>query len=179
MTGVIRYPHEKRQKKNEIIGGKKAGLENILLAGAFLGMMILPLLYVFTPLFEFADYQLPSWVSILGLVMIPLALWLFYRSHNDLGLNWSPSLEVRSGHSLVTRGVYQYVRHPMYTSIWIWCLIQALLLHNYIGGLSGLVFFGLLYCLRVGREEDMMVDQFGEEYQAYMKKTGRLLPKVG
>jgi protein-S-isoprenylcysteine O-methyltransferase Ste14 len=40
-----------------------------------------------------------------------LAVWLFWRSHADLGRNWSPSLELREGHELVTEGVYRYVRH--------------------------------------------------------------------
>ncbi|MEL6588643.1 MAG: protein-S-isoprenylcysteine O-methyltransferase, partial [Bacteroidota bacterium] len=167
-TGIIRYPHEKRQKKNRIQTDKKDSLEKALLAGTLLGMALLPIIYIFTPLLSFADYQLPLWVSLIGLALIPLTLWLFWRSHRDLGLNWSVSLEVREEHRLVTNGVYKNVRHPMYTAIWLWGILQACLLPNYIAGFSALLFFGLLYFLRVGREERMMQQTFGEEYKQYM-----------
>ncbi|MEM1321135.1 MAG: protein-S-isoprenylcysteine O-methyltransferase [Bacteroidota bacterium] len=177
-TGFIRSPYEKRQKQNTIVNDQRTGLEKTLLAGAFLGMAVLPLLYILSPWLNFANYQLPTWAAVIGILLIPPTLWLFYRSHKDLGLNWSPSLEVRSEHNLVTNGVYKNIRHPMYTSIWLWIILQPLLLQNYIAGLSGLVFFGILYFLRVDREENMMIQQFGEEYRDYMGRTGRLLPKL-
>jgi len=73
------------------------------------------------------------------------ALWLFCRSHLDLGQNWSQSLEIRKGHQLVTDGVYRFIRHPMYASIWIWCLAQGLLLEN--GWPGGTLYWGLPSCI--------------------------------
>ncbi|MEM9928702.1 MAG: protein-S-isoprenylcysteine O-methyltransferase [Bacteroidota bacterium] len=175
-TGIIRYPHEKRNRQNNVTTNKKKGLEILLLALVWVGMMILPLIYVFTSWLSFADYQLPVFWQILGILLIIPGLWLFYRSHHDLGQNWSVSLEIREGHNIISSGVYELIRHPMYTAIWLLCLAQALLLNNYVAGLSGLVFFGLLYFLRVGREEKMMLGQFGQEYQEYMKKTKRIVP---
>jgi protein-S-isoprenylcysteine O-methyltransferase Ste14 len=55
---------------------------------------------------------------------------------------------------------------------------QALFLANWVAGLGGLVGFGLLYFLRVPKEEDMMLQEFGEPYRQYMAKTGRILPKT-
>ncbi len=176
-TWMIRAPHERRQKKNNITVDRKTTLEKFLLFGAFLGMAILPLFYVFSSLLAFANYSLPVPLQILGVVLVPITLWLFYRSHKDLGLNWSPTLEMRAEHTLVTKGVYKKVRHPMYTSIWILVIAQALLLNNYVAGLSGLLFFGVLYFLRVAKEEQMMLQQFGDQYQDYMQVTGRLMPK--
>jgi len=34
-----------------------------------------------------------------------------------------------------------------------------------------------LYLVRVGPEEQMMIDRFGDEYREYMERTGRLFPK--
>ncbi|MEM9259489.1 MAG: protein-S-isoprenylcysteine O-methyltransferase [Bacteroidota bacterium] len=175
-TGIIRYPHEKRNKANQVTTDKKQGLEQLLLFLVFLGMMILPMLYLFTSWLSFADYQLPVLWQILGLVLIVPGLWLFYRSHYDLGRNWSVSLEIREGHNIVNSGVYKLIRHPMYLAIFLLVIAQALLLNNYIAGPAGLLFFGLLYLLRVGREEKMMIQQFGEEYVAYMKGTKRIIP---
>jgi protein-S-isoprenylcysteine O-methyltransferase Ste14 len=103
---------------------------------------------------------------------------LFYRVHIELGRNWSDSLEVREQHALVTHGLYRYVRHPMYTAFFMWALAQALLLPNWIAGPAGLVGFGTLFLFRVGREEQMMLDSFGDEYRAYMKRTARLIPGI-
>ena len=72
-----------------------------------------------------------------------LSLWLFWRSHADLGKNWSVSLEVRQGHQLIKHGVYRSIRHPMYASIWLWCLAQGLLLENWLAGWYALVAFAL------------------------------------
>jgi protein-S-isoprenylcysteine O-methyltransferase Ste14 len=113
------------------------------------------------------------------MIILAMAVWLFWRSHADLGRNWSPSLELREGHELVTEGVYRSVRHPMYASMWLWGVAQALLLQNWIAGWVSLVMFMPLYLLRVPREERMMLDEFGEEYRAYMDRTGRVIPRLG
>ena len=75
---------------------------------------------------------------------------------DDLGGNWSATLEIRERHSLVTHGVYRRVRHPMYAAHWLWGIAQALLIQNWIAGVGGLLFFAPLYLLRV--RGDSMVD---------------------
>jgi len=106
------------------------------------------------------------------------ALGMFYLTHKALGTNWSVSLDVRKNHQLITKGVYRYMRHPMYTAFWLWALAQALLLPNWVAGLSGIVGFALLYFVRVNREEQLMIDTFGEDYRSYMLRTKRLIPWI-
>ena len=85
---------------------------------------------------------------------------------------------VREQHSLVTTGVYAHVRHPMYAAFWLWALAQFLLLPNWIAGAAGLVGFGVLFFGRVGAEERMLVDHFGDDYRRYMARTARIIPGV-
>jgi protein-S-isoprenylcysteine O-methyltransferase Ste14 len=66
----------------------------------------------------------------------------------------------------------------MYASHLLWALAQILILHNLIAGFSFIVVMVPHYLFRVGAEEKMMIDQFGSAYEDYMKKTGRVLPKV-
>ena len=106
------------------------------------------------------------------------ALWLFWRSHVDLGQNWSVSLEMRERHQLVTDGVYRFIRHPMYASIWLWSLAQGMLLQNWFAGWSLVPTFAAMYFIRTPREERMMCDAFGDEYRHYMRRTGRLFPRI-
>ena len=174
---LIRNPHYQRNKENKIVRDRKTIQENFLLFCVLLGMLFLPFVYVFTPLLSFADYSLATWVHITGIILYILSIYLFWKSHHDLGQNWSSSLEIREQHTLIVDGIYKHIRHPMYTSVWLWCIAQALLLPNYVAGFSGIISFALLYFLRVGNEEQMMLDQFGEEYETYMQNTGRVLPK--
>lgn len=157
--------------------------ERRLLGLLSVGSFFVPAVYAFTAWLDPADYHLPPRVGLriggVGAAVMALALWLFRRSHEDLGRNWSPSLQLREEHELVTRGVYRRVRHPMYASQWLWGVAQAALLQNWIAGPAGLVSFLPLYLSRVPREEGMMLDEFGEEYRAYVLRTGRVLPRLG
>jgi protein-S-isoprenylcysteine O-methyltransferase Ste14 len=63
-------------------------------------------------------------------------------------------------------------------SEWWWGVARALLLQNWVAGLAGLELFTSLYVLRVPREERMMLNRFGEEYHAYMNRTGRVVPQL-
>ena len=175
---MIRIPYRLRTRGRRVVVSRVTALEVFLLALSVVGMVIIPLVYVFTSLLDFADYRLPAWTGWTGTVIFIVGLWLLWISHRELGENWSSTLEVKENHRLITVGIYKYVRHPMYAAIWLWGVAQALLLHNFIAGWSHPVSFGLLYFLRVPREEKMMLEQFGEEYRAYMKKTGRIIPRL-
>ena len=112
------------------------------------------------------------------MVTLCAALWLFYRSHVDLGRNWSISLEIRKEHRLVTTGVYRFIRHPMYSSFFLLALAQVLLVPNWLAGASGLLGVGVLYAFRVQQEERMMLEGFGTDYRSYMAHTKRLIPWI-
>jgi protein-S-isoprenylcysteine O-methyltransferase Ste14 len=152
--------------------------EGVLLAISFAGLFILPLIYVTTGEPRSADYPFHPALAWLGTAVFALALFGFYRTHRDLGRFWSVTLEIRQTHQLVTTGVYRHVRHPMYAAFFLWAIAQALLLSNWIAGLAGLLGFGTLFALRVGREERMMEATFGDAYRAYAARTWRVMPGV-
>ena len=114
----------------------------------------------------------------LGVACLVVGLWLFYRSHDDLGTNWSITLEVREQHRLITHGVYRRIRHPMYTALLLYSVGQALVIPNWLAGPSYLVAFGIFFAFRVKAEERMMLEQFGDEYAGYAARTQRLVPGV-
>jgi protein-S-isoprenylcysteine O-methyltransferase Ste14 len=178
ITTAIRYPFAKTNKNNSIKRTYKSQIEFFLLLVAWLGMMVIPIVYIILPDYGYGNYKGNRWIQIIGIAIMPFTVWLFYRSHKDLGRNWSSSLEVRDHHSLCDSGVYKYIRHPMYSSIWLWVIIQALLLPNWIAGMSGLIAFGLLYILRIKKEEKMMEEEFGDDYLSYKKRTKRLIPTI-
>lgn len=103
---------------------------------------------------------------------------MFWRAHIALGRNWSPTLQIYAEQTLVTRGIYHFIRHPMYASQWLWVIAQALLPQNWLAGPVCALVFLPLYLLRVPLEEQMMLDTFGEQYRVYMNQTGRIFPKL-
>jgi protein-S-isoprenylcysteine O-methyltransferase Ste14 len=149
-----------------------------LLALAFLGLWLVPLIYAATGFPAALDRPLIPAIAVLGVIALCGALVLFYRSHADLGKNWSISLQIRNEHRLVTTGIYRFIRHPMYTSFFLLAVAQALLLPNWLAGLTGLVGVGILYAFRVRQEERMMLERFGTDYQNYMAHTARLIPWI-
>lgn len=172
----IRHVYSERTKGVERTERRIDGLEKALLPVVAVGTMLLPLMYLFSPWLAFADYELPTWAHAVGAALLIAGLLLFRRSHADLGLNWSISVESRRGHELVRTGVYARVRHPMYSAIFLFSIGQGLLLDNWLAGWSALVCFTPLYLVRTPREERLMLDVFGDEYRAYMAETGRLWP---
>lgn len=140
------------------------------------GLIYLPCLAIVTPLLDFAFFPAPLWRLGPGAGLALLGLWLFWRSHADLGRNWSPVLELRDSHSLVTTGVYRTIRHPMYSAIFLLAVAQAIFLANWIVGPAGLLAFSVLYLDRVKPEEDMMATRFGPAWTQYAARTGRLWP---
>ena len=174
---TIRAVYTIPAKKNKITDDRTPRLEWLPMLFSSVGLLVLPLIYVLTSWLSFADYGLPEWVGWVGVGVFAPALWLLWRSHVDLGRNWTPTPQVREGHCLVTGGVFRSIRHPMYAAHWLWAIAQALLLHNWITGPALLVTFLPLYLLRVPREERMLQDRFGEEYRDYMSRTGRVIPR--
>jgi len=174
---AIRAPISQKQRKEAKSESRVSVQENVMLGLLFLAMFFLPLIYSATSWLDFANYLLPSWAGWLGVVLILLALIVFWRSHADLGLNWSPSLEIRTEHTLITNGIFGYIRHPMYASQFIWVIAQPLLIQNWIAGFLDLFVFITFYFLRVRAEEKMMLDTFGDEYREYMNNTGGVIPK--
>lgn len=174
---AIRAPHGQRSRSVVVERDCRGPVEKALLAVAMVSFFV-PLVWIASPAFGFADYALSPAAWGAGVVCLALGLWMFHRSHADLGTNWSVTLQVREGHTLVTGGVYAYVRHPMYSALFLYSAGQALAAPNWIAGPSYLAAMVPLIATRLGAEERMMRDRFGAEWDAYAARTRRLVPGV-
>lgn len=173
---LIRGPWEYRNKKSKPVESRDSGKERFNLLLVFTGSVTMPVLYLCTPWFDYANYSASTLQGVLGTVAAVLGVYLFWRSHHDLGRQFSPKLEMQEAHTLVCAGVYQRVRHPMYTAVFLTATAQLLLLANFLVGPAFLLAFSILYFARIEREEQMMLDHFGEQYVAYKARTNRLFP---
>jgi protein-S-isoprenylcysteine O-methyltransferase Ste14 len=174
---AIRAPHGRRSRAVKTVKSFKDAREAVLLVLAWVGFLA-PLIWVASPAFSFAEYPLHLIPLLAGSTCLVLGLWYLYRSHADLGTYWSVTLELRESHRLITQGVYRRVRHPMYAALFLYSVGQVLAVPNWIAGPSYLVSFAILFLFRVGLEEQMMLDAFGNEYATYMAQTKRLVPGI-
>jgi protein-S-isoprenylcysteine O-methyltransferase Ste14 len=122
------------------------------------------------------NFRLPGWLRWVGFVIGLAGLGLWTWTQAALGAMWSAQLQLREQHHLVTTGPYARIRHPLYTAMCIWSTGVALVTANWIFvALAVMVVAGS--CIRAPREEQMMIEQFGDEYREYIKRTGKFLPK--
>jgi protein-S-isoprenylcysteine O-methyltransferase Ste14 len=118
---LIRAFYQRKAQRNR---GKVDFRESKLVLLARLGLgipfMLVFFAYMFRPsLLAWAALPLPVWMRwsgvILGLTSLPLILWV----QRALDANFSITLHVRDEHTLVTAGPYRWVRHPMYSVLYI------------------------------------------------------------
>jgi protein-S-isoprenylcysteine O-methyltransferase Ste14 len=175
---TIRHPFERRARKVRVRETLFDWREQSLLGAAFLGLLVIPAIYAVSGFPAVLNRPFIPVLAWLGLLLLIGALWLFRRSHADLGRNWSITLQMRDEHVLVKSGVYRLIRHPMYSSFFLLGIAQFLLLPNWFAGLAGPVGAGILYGFRVRREERMMLEFFGDDYHDYMAETKRIVPWI-
>jgi protein-S-isoprenylcysteine O-methyltransferase Ste14 len=78
---------------------------------------------------------------------------------------------------LMTEGVYAYTRNPMYAAF-ILFLIPALslLMNDVLIILTSAILYAV-FRINIGKEEDFLQRQFGEDYRRYAEKVPRLIPR--
>jgi len=176
-----RSPHGQATDRRETLLGL---LLNFI---GFFSQQLLPLVYILTPWLSEADYSLGGSrlvnlriaIQGFGCLTFALSLWLLWRAHIELGQSWSGGVDIGEAHTLVTDGLYRVVRHPIYAAFWLWGFAQLLMLPNWVVGLAGMLGHMPNYFYRIPREEQMLLDHYGEAYQEYMHSTPRILPRLG
>lgn len=133
--------------------------------------------YYFTPALSRFSLDWPLWIGALGDALLAASVALFVWSHLSLGINWTANVDVAQGQQMVTTGPYRWVRHPMYSSFILMSAALLLATANLVVALPFGVTIMAMYADRVAAEEEMMTQEFGDEYARYMSRTGRLLPR--
>ena len=111
--------------------------------------------------------------AVVGALAGGLLLWAF----RSLGPNLTDTVVTRQAHTLVTRGPYQWVRHPFYDAVAMFVIANGLLTANWFVFLTGSLAFALIVA-RTRREEENLLRRFGDSYADYMRRSGRFLPRI-
>src|SRR3712207_2495835 len=101
---------------------------------------------------------------------------LNYGIFSSLGENVTPTAGTREDHKLVTTGPYRWVRHPLYSAGAALAVALNLLVGSWFTTASGTTALTLLL-MRLPKEEEELIERFGDEYREYAERTGRLFPR--
>jgi protein-S-isoprenylcysteine O-methyltransferase Ste14 len=160
------------KKREEALASKIAGILGLI---GFVAVLI----YAFKPTWlSWASLPLPVWMRWLGVVITLLGFVLLQWAQYTLGKNWSDTPRMIKAQSLITSGPYRFIRHPIYTAFLLILGSTLLISANWLIGLAWIVMTLLEVASRVRFEENLMLEFFGDQYREYMKKTGRLLPRI-
>ena len=169
----IRYHQPKRDNATEIQTKRE-----IFLASQFtICLLFSHIAWLVGDSLDVATVPFPTAVPIFGTSLMVGGLILLGMVHRALGSNFSARLEIQQEHTLIRHGPYQYVRHPMYTSGFLYLLGAGLLSGNWLVLSVPVISFSLLVFLRIADEEKMLEQHFGEEWKHYQQHTGKLLPR--
>ncbi len=92
-----------------------------------------------------------------------------------LGNRFSGLVAIQPGHSLVTTGLYARIRHPSYLGLLVSAFGWSLAFRSGLGVLLSVLLVPPVIA-RMNSEETLLASEFGAEYEAYRKRTRRLLP---
>jgi protein-S-isoprenylcysteine O-methyltransferase Ste14 len=118
----------------------------------------------------------PLWLQVAGMAGLAGSFFLFYRSYTD-NTFLSPLVRIQDERkqTVVSTGVYGFVRHPMYLGGILMFIATPLLLGSVYGLLAGLALTALLMARIYGEEEMLCRDLEG--YRKYRERVRyRLVP---
>jgi len=127
------------------------------------------------PWWPWTHIPLGEYVQWIGIIVSIIPIFYLVWVHRHLDKQWSIALEIQEDHKLITTGPYKRIRHPMYLGIFVYTIGLCLISLDILVTLF-FVFTIWVNYRRIPNEEQMMIDQFGDEYIKYMGKTGRLIP---
>ncbi len=121
--------------------------------------------------------QPPIWRLILGLFLIGLELWMFWRVRRDLGgARLVGATELSGGGEIEDGGIYARIRHPRYTGSFL-ALVGACLLAATRAMWIGAAAWTVLMLIAIAMEESELRRRFGAEYREYCRRVPRFIPR--
>ena len=177
ISGYFRY---RARRSGEAIPRAREGNLALLTRLLFAAPLYLPILaYMLNPAWmAWSAIPLPTWLrwlgAAVGLGMLPLLYWVV----SSIGHNISETFLTKEKHVLVTHGPYRWVRHPLYTVATIALVSLSILAANWFMLAMACVAFVGIAVLVIPREEAELIRKFGSEYQRYVQRTGRFVPRL-
>jgi protein-S-isoprenylcysteine O-methyltransferase Ste14 len=117
-------------------------------------------------------------ISYSGILIIIAGMILRFVSIMTLGRLFTVDVTIRTDHKIKKDGVYRLIRHPSYTGSLISFFGFGISLNNWISLFIITVPVIIAMLNRIKIEEKLLIEQFGEDYQEYMRESFRLIPWI-
>jgi protein-S-isoprenylcysteine O-methyltransferase Ste14 len=118
----------------------------------------------------------PAW-AIAGLTLTVVGCLFAVWARLTLGANWSGRATVKAGHELIVSGPYAVARHPIYTGLLLAAAGTALA-HGEWRCILGILLIALAFAIKIGQEEQLMLETFPQAYPQYRHRVKALIPGV-
>lgn len=118
-----------------------------------------------------------SAVWLAGLALTAAGVGISIWARLSLGANWSGVVSLKKGHELIRKGLYRWIRHPIYTGILI-AFIGTAMIKGHLRGWIGFLIVWATFYLKARREESFLRQEFGAGFEEHTRRTGMFLPKL-
>ncbi len=129
----------------------------------------------FTPIFG-SGKLVEIVLTVVAVLLASASVWFCAAALRTLGVQWSLAARVVEGHKLVTQGPYSIVRNPIYTGMLGMLLATGLAVSHWIGLVFAILVFAIGTFIRVSREERLLREMFGREFDDYAQRVRAVIP---
>lgn len=154
---------------------RDAGTEALIIWSVFITQIM--------AVFEAAYLRYPesiTWdtVAVVTLVIMLVGFALRFWAIRTLGKYFTMHLDIHDDHKVICSGPYKYFRHPSYVGAFLTYMGTSIFLHSWISAIVAAIILPIAWIKRMNHEEEMLLGNFGKEYEDYCKKTKRFIPGV-
>jgi len=140
----------------------------LLILSPFIFLFII-LNFLYYPLFLISINYI--YLVVLGMILILIGFFIYFKSIFLIKKAYNAS-------ELVTKGIYGYMRHPLYSSFILFftpgitCFFKSWLMF-----IIPIIYY-IIFRLLIKKEEDYCLEKFGENYTHYKKNVFAIIPKL-
>jgi protein-S-isoprenylcysteine O-methyltransferase Ste14 len=121
----------------------------------------------------FPETPVSLWVGVLVTALgVGISIW----ARVSLGANWSGTVTLKKDHELIRKGLYRWIRHPIYTGMLVG-FAGTELIKGHASGVLGIALLWLSFYIKARREENFLRQEFGEGFEEHARQTGMFLPR--
>ena len=132
---------------------------------------------IFSPFIN-RQFTLNILLQILAVLIAAFSVWMAMSAVRELGRQWSLEARLTENHKLITSGVYQIVRHPIYTAMLGMLVSTGIVFSYWYVLIAAVIVFFIGTKIRTIAEEKLLRGAFPEEYKNFSEKVPAFIPFV-